>query len=654
MTYCLNSRHLKKLVVVILIFLAGIVSAQKLSTENKKARKLFLEAQDAYSLRNDLEAIKLLQGALAEDSSFFEGHLLAADIYKELDSTRLQITSLEKAAEINISKYPKIFYVLGNAYLKMGNYGEAKNAFESYINKNSGNHPFYKKSVENVKRCKFALSLMNNPVDYEAENLGKAINTDFDEYWPSLTIDGKTIIFTRLSPSVLSNQQRAHFQEDFYMSSLVDGKWEEAKPLKDINTPYNEGAQSVSADGKLIFFTACTQTDGYGSCDIYFTQKIDNYWTKPKNVGAPVNSASWESQPAISANGEYLYFVSNRAGGVGGMDLWRCRLKGARTNGSLVWGKPENLGEAINTKGNEMSPFIHSDSKTLYFASDYWPGMGGLDIFYSRLKNDTVWQKATNLGYPINTHKDEQGLIVDASGRNAYYSSNRPGSKGLDIYRFELFEKARPNPVSYVKGKVIDEEEYFPVCAKVELIDVEANKLTAKTIWCDGQGEFMMCLPLGKEYAFNVSGKGYLFFSENFSLKEVRDVSDPKIMEIKLKRIKVGNSTVLRNIFFKTNSYELLKESIAELELLKGFLANNPTVKIEIGGHTDTIGTEKYNNQLSEKRASAVYKYLLDHGVNADRLSFKGYGWSKPIDTNETAGGRAKNRRTEFRILSLK
>ena len=641
---------MKKLLGIILIFASGVVFGQKLSTDNKRARKLFLEAQEAYSKRDNQKAIALLQASLARDSCFFEGYLLAADIYRDLDSTYLQIASLEKAVKIDVSRYPKVFYVLGNGYLKTGQYYQAKDAFTEFVNRSMDTHPFYKQSKQQIEQCKFAISLVENPVDYEAENLGEAINTEFDEYWPSLTIDGKTIIFTRLLP--LANRP-SHFQEDFYWSTSVDGVWETAKPLMEINTLYNEGAQSVSADGKLIFFTACTKADGYGSCDIYFTRNMDNEWTKPRNVGAPVNSPSWESQPAISANGEYLYFVSNRSGGFGGMDLWRCRLKGISHTGSLIWDEPENLGESINTSGNEMSPFIHSDGKTLYFASEGRPGLGGLDLFYSELENDSIWKPASNLGYPINTHKDEQGLIVDASGKTAYYASNRPGSKGLDIYRFELYEEARPTPVSYVKGKVLDSEDYLPVCAQVELIDVAANQLTARSMWCDTQGEFLMCLPLGKEYAFNVSSKGYLFFSENFSLKEARDVTNPWIMEIKLKRIKAGNSEVLRNVFFKTDSYELLNESIAELELLKEFLANNPVVRIEIGGYTDNVGSEEYNLTLSEKRAAAVYQYLIDQGIAEERLSFRGYGWLKPVDSNETVEGRAKNRRTEFQIISV-
>ena len=335
------------------------------------------------------------------------------------------------------------------------------------------------------------------------------------------------------------------------------------------------------------------------------------------------------------------------------MDLWRCRLKSVTQGRGLEWENPQNLGDSINTEGDEMSPFIHSDGKSLYFASDRWPGMGGLDIFYSKLENDTTWQKAKNIGYPINTYKDEQGLIVSASGTKAYYSSDRPGSKGLDIYQFDLYPEARPNPVSYIKGRIIDKEELNPLCAQVELIDVNEDKSIARTESCIGRGELMMCLPLGKEYAFNVSKNGYLFYSENFSLKKVRDVTDPYIMEIPLNRIEPGNSTVLRNIFFKTDSYEILEASKAELHLLHKFLLQNPKVKIEIEGHTDNVGSEQYNLDLSTKRADAVYNYLLNEGIRSERLSYKGYGWSKPIAGNDTSEGRAKNRRTEFRIIAI-
>jgi outer membrane protein OmpA-like peptidoglycan-associated protein len=436
------------------------------------------------------------------------------------------------------------------------------------------------------------------------------------------------------------------------VSNLDQNEWLPAEPMKSINTPYNEGAQSISADGKLLFFTACTQSDGYGSCDIYFSKNNAGAWTKPKNAGEPVNTAAWESQPSISANGEFLYFVSNREGGNGSMDIWRCRLNGFYASGEPRWSKPQNLGEMINTSGNETSPFIHADGKTLYFASDKLMGLGGYDIFYSRLTNDTVWKTPVNMGYPINTHKDEQGLIVDASGIRAYYSSDRPGSKGLDIYQFDLYEKARPTPVSYVQGKVFDKTCGFPLCAQIELIDLDKNKLIAKKESCWEKGEFLMCLPLGNEYAFNVSRSGYLFHSENFALKQARNADDPFQLDIPLNAIEVGNATVLRNIFFETAKYELLPNSKVELGKLIDFMAKNPQVKIEIGGHTDDVGSKELNEELSQNRAQSVYNYLVENGVGASRLSYQGYGFSVPLAGNDTAEGRAQNRRTEFKVVS--
>ncbi|HEX7585399.1 MAG TPA: OmpA family protein, partial [Prolixibacteraceae bacterium] len=483
-------------------------------------------------------------------------------------------------------------------------------------------------------------------------NLGPNINSEDDEYWPSITVDGKTLIFTRLVGSkAATSQQRSLAQEDFYTSQLVNNVWQPCEPLSSINTIYNEGAQTISTDGKLLFFTACTRSDGRGSCDIYFSRNKAGKWSVPQNAGEPVNSPAWESQPSISANGETLYFVSNRKGGKGGMDIWKCNLKGFSQWGMPIWGNPVNMGDSINTPGNEMSPFIHSDGKTLYFASDYWPGLGGYDIFYSRQKNDSVWTQPQNIGYPINSYKDEQGLVVDASGKNAYYSSDRPGSKGMDIYSFELYKVARPSPVTYIKGKVVYEDTGAPICAKVELIDLENSKSVIKGESCWEKGEFLMCLPLGKEYAFNISKEGYLFYSDNFQLKEKKDIIDPYILEIKMKKIKLGGTVILRNIFFETGKYDLLPESKVELQKLTDFLNLNKTLIIEIEGHTDNVGSEEMNQKLSESRAQEVYTYLVNNGIEEQRMKYSGYGLSRPISSNETDEGRALNRRTEFKII---
>jgi len=640
------------LLVYFLIIVSNIVFGQSNSTENKKALKLFEQAQQAFDSNAYGKSLAFLNEAISVEPAYYEAYLMKSDIYQEMDSIAPLIKVLEKAISLNAEKFPKSHFILGNAYFRSGFYNKASDAFREYLKRVDEKAPLVAKARKNIEKCSGAVNLLMHPVPFESVNLGENINSVDDEYWPSITVDGKTIIFTRLVGSNTPVEQRKTMvQEDFYTSYLENKKWLPCEPLSDINTVYNEGAQTISADGKLLFFTACTRIDGRGSCDIYFSRNKGGDWSAPQNAGDPVNSPSWESQPSISANGEALYFVSNRKGGKGGMDIWKCSLKGFSEWGRPVWGIPENLGDSVNTPGNEMSPFIHSDGKTLYFASDYWPGMGGYDIFYSRLKNDSVWSKPQNLGYPINSHKDEQGLVVDASGLNAYYSSDRPGSRGMDVYSFELHREARPTPVSYIKGKVVDEDTGSPVCANVELIDLDNTNSVIKGESCWEKGKFLMCLPLGKEYAFNISTQGYLFYSDNFKLKEKTNIIDPYILEIKLKKIKVGGSVVLRNIFFNTGSYELLPESKAELQKLIDFLNLNKTLVIEIGGHTDNVGSAEMNKKLSESRALEVYKYLAAQNIDRERMTYSGYGLTMPVVPNNTPEGRALNRRTEFRII---
>lgn len=648
----MSFRTIKICWLVILSFACGVSYSQISVPENRKIIKLFEEAKMAYQKGQNAQSVNFLDQILQIDPGYLDAYLMKSDIYQETDSVALQHKALLAALKINPEKQPKLYYLLGKTSYRMGLYRDAYEAFNNYLARTDEKAPFYANAKNGLEKCTNALSLLTHPVEFKCVNLGDAINSDDDEYWPSLTVDGNTLIFTRLVGARKSDlNRRVMAQEDFYTSTKVDGVWTPSKPLVGLNTDYNEGAQSVSTDGKLIFFTACTRSDGYGSCDIYFSRNRNGVWSTPQNAGAPVNSSAWESQPSISANGETLYFVSNRPGGKGGMDIWKCDLKGFSEGGKPDWSTPVNLGDSINTPGNEISPFIHSDGKTLYFASDFWPGLGGYDIFYSRQKKDNQWTRPRNMGYPINTYKDEQGLVVDAAGKNAYYSSDRPGSKGMDIYSFELYKGARPGPVSYIKGKVVDEDSGQPLCAKVELIDVENPKSVIKSESCWDKGEFVMCLPLGKEYAFNVSKEGYLFYSENFELKEKTDIIDPYILDIKLKKIKVGGFVVLKNVFFETDSYELKPESKAELQKLIEFLNQNPTVAIEISGHTDTVGTEDYNLKLSKSRAEAVYNYLIDNNIDAARMTYAGYGFSKPMSTNDTPEGRALNRRTEFRVV---
>ena len=634
-----------------MLFICKLSFGQNITSEQKKNQKLFEQAKIAYQNNQYGKSLEILDQILLLDSCFTDAFMMKSDIYQEVDSVELQLKSVEAAIKLNPDKFPKLYYVLGNANYRLGNYQKAIDAYNQYLKVAEKNSPVLDRVNDNIRKCKGSVNLLKRPVPFDSVNLGSNINSEDDEYWPSITVDGKTLIFTRLVGARRSDgKPRLNAQEDFYTSKLVNNVWQPSVPLTEINTIYNEGAQSISTDGKLLFYTACTRSDGKGSCDIYFSTNKSGNWSDSKNAGLPVNSPSWESQPSISANGESLYFVSNRSGGKGGMDIWKCDLKGFSEYGYPVWGKAINLGDSVNTAGNETSPFIHSDGKTLYFASDYWPGMGGNDMFYCR-KTESGWSAPVNLGFPINTNKDEQGLVVDASGENAYYSSDRHGSKGMDIYSFKLYKDARPNPVSYIKGKIIDQETGLPLCAKVELTDLDNSSSAIQGESCWDKGEFLMCLPVGKEYAFNVSKEGYLFFSENFQLKEVKGIIDPKILEIKLKKIEVGGSVTLRNVFFNTDSYQLLPQSKAELERLIDFLTQNKTLVIEISGHTDNVGTQEYNQKLSEARAKEVFNYLVDSGIAENRMNFSGFGFSKPISSNESEAGRALNRRTEFLII---
>lgn len=637
----------------VLLTLLLLGTSAQLDAQDKKALKLFNEAKTLYGSQENRKAIAKLDDAVRIDPGYVDAYLLQADLFNEIDSTQLQIDALNRALALDSVSRPKAFWVLGNACFRIGRYAEALEAYHKFLESGKAGS-LAAKAEKKRGDCLNAQSLVARPVPFVAVNLGDSVNSEFNDYWPSLTIDGQSLIFTRLLPvDGPVNELMPRFQEDFYHSVKRHGEWAAAEPIFDLNTAQNEGAQTVSADGKLIFYTACNQPNGFGSCDIYFARLIDGRWTAPRNAGAPVNSSSWESQPSLAANGKFLYFASNRPGGKGGMDIWRCPLNGFGPQGMPVWGKPENLGDSVNTPGNESSPYIHADGVSLYFASDDWPGLGGSDLFLSRMATDSTRNKPVNLGYPVNTCRDEQGLIVDAAGEKAYFASNRSGSRGIDLYRFDLHEAVRPTPVSYVHGMVSDKRTGAKIGSLVELINLKSGEITAETPSGPSDGEFLICLPLGAEYALTVSHPGYLFYSANFALNQTAETQHPYELKIELNPIETGSTAVLRNVFFNTGSYELLPQSEPELKQLLAFLRFNPGVSVEIAGHTDEVGTAAYNSTLSENRAKAVYNYLVGAGIAAKRLSYKGYGFSLPVASNETETGRAQNRRTEFRIIQV-
>lgn len=624
----------------LLFFLSVAAYAQdsRYSTTDKQAIKHFALANQAIDEQEYDVAINELQQAIANDNKFVEAHAQLGDILRIMQRYKDAIEQYRAVIELNPDYNRALYLRLGDAEISEAQYEQAQIHLNKYLTYPNITDKDAFKARKLLKDCEFAIEAIKHPVPFKPINMGPEINTADDEYLPVATADERELIFTR----------KINNNEDFYKSIKVDGKWQTATYLSsNINTPqYNEGAQSISQDGKYLFFTGCNRPDGLGRCDIYVAKKQGDDWGKPYDLQPPVNTPGWESQPSISSDGRTLYFVSNRKGGYGGYDIWKSTVT------DKGWSEPENLGPNINTAFDEQSPFIHADDSTLYFCSDGWPGMGGKDLFVSHLGKDGKWGKPVNVGYPINSSGDENGLTVTASGQYAFFASNKlNGYGGYDIYTFELPESDRPRLVTYVKGIVTDAKTHRPLDAAVEIIDLQKNSPVYQDYSSPDKGDFLATLTSGKNYGLNVSKNGYLFYSANFSLIGMK-AKEPYNLTIELSPIEVGNKVVLNNIFFDTNKYDLKPDSKAELEKLLEFLAQNPTIRIEISGHTDNVGNMQANQVLSENRAKAVYNYLVAAGVNAQRLIFKGYGQTQPIVPNNSDENRAKNRRTEFKIIA--
>jgi outer membrane protein OmpA-like peptidoglycan-associated protein len=622
---------------------------QRLSTQNKRAEKLFFSAIDSYQAKNYDQAVSELKKAIEQDPLFTEAYILQGDIFADNHQASEAISSYNAAIKTNQPFSPDLFAILARMQLSIGIYKDAQLNFQRYLEFKQLSDEKRQHAEIEKRACEFAIQCMAHPVLFEPVNLGDSINTRVDEYINAITADDEKLYFTRLNPK--DSQAPGlpnHGEEDFYVAKRADSGWSGALNLgPPINTHLNEGALNISPDGKKLFFAGCNRPDGHGRCDIYWARWVGDHWTVPENLGELVNSPQWDSQPSCSSDGKTLYFASNRPGGKGSSDIWKTELQ---SDGQ--WTLPVNLGDSVNTKNEEMAPFIHPDDQTLYFSSKGHPGMGKLDLFYSRKSPGGAWNGPVNMGYPINTFADEISLVVRAKGDVAYISSNVSGGKGgQDVYKFQLYPEARPQLTTYFKGVVYDDQTKVKLEARFELIDLETSAVTAESLSDGITGEFLLVLPTDKNYALNVSKDGYLFFSENFSLRGSGTQTKPFIKNIPLKPIKPGEAVVLKNIFFETDKFILRDESLAELAKLLDLLQKNPKLKIEISGHTDNMGTAEHNLELSGNRARAVYSYLIQHGIAATRLSFAGYGFSQPIDNNSSDEGRANNRRTEFKVM---
>ncbi len=620
------------------------------TTESKAAIRNYQNGLHYYDGKDYEKAIKELQQAINKDEKFVEAYILLASVYEDMQQNDKAIEQYNKSFAVNEIFFPNNYLRVAALEIKTEKYEAAKAHYEKYLTIKTNDIELQKRAEAGIENCKFAIEAIKHPVPFNPINLGSGVNTASPEYYASLTIDQKELVFTRDVPD--TRTPWGH-QEDFYSSKFDKDQWQPAKNLGEpLNTLDNEGGPSISGDGRILFFTACSREDGKGSCDIYLAQRTsENNWTKAINLGVPINTGAWESQPSFSSDGKTLYFIRgtyDRSRKIQ-QDIYYSVFQTDRT-----WSEPKALSNKINTAGREESVFIHPDNQTLYFSSDGHTGMGGMDIYVSRRDTSGEWGEPVNLGYPINTSNDENSLIVSPDGKKAFFSSDRSGGFGsLDLYSFDLYEAARPNTVSYVKAHVTDATTNENLAANFEIIDVETGKTIVSNTTDKKRGEFLASLPSGKNYMLNVNKEGYLFYSDYFECKNTSDKQHAFVLDIKLQKPKAGEHVVLKNIFFDVNKFDIKSESFAELNKLVAFLKNNPTSKIEISGHTDNTGDNKMNQVLSQNRAKSVYDYLTMHGIIASRLTYKGYGDSKPIASNDTPEGKSQNRRTEFTIISL-
>ncbi|HEV8082865.1 MAG TPA: OmpA family protein [Chitinophagaceae bacterium] len=630
--------------------LLSILFYQLSSAQWYDPEKVDHNASTIYNLANNkaqnedyVTAQQMMNEALKIEPKFVDAYLSLAGIDASMKNYTHAVTNFEKAFELDsvYSNYYLLPYSIDLA--GCGRFEDALKAVNTFLKNPKINERSIKAGEFRKKTYDFAIDYSKTHSEknyvFNPVNLGDSINTSDLEYFPSLTIDGEKMIFTK----------RINRNEDFYESDRIHGKWSKAYPLPgNINSPtFNEGAQNISQDGNWLIFTGCNFPEGLGSCDLYISYLTKNGWSEPKNLGPNVNSESWESTPSLSPDKKDLYFSSNVPGGFGGKDIWVCHR-----NEDGTWGAPLNLGSEINTSADESTPFIHADNRTLYFNSNGLPGYSEKpDIFVTRKSPDGKWSKPENLGYPINTIDDEGSLIVASDGKTAYYSSDRNDTKGgLDIYTFELRKDIRPFKTLWVKGKVFDIKTKNGLPASVELVDVKSRELVSK-LQTDEDGNYLVTLPVGKDYAFNVKRKGYLFYSENYNISETYSDSTFQV-DIPLQPIEASARMVLKNVFFDTKKTGLNPESITELDNVVRLLNENPHLKIQISGYTDNVGKPADNLKLSTGRAVAVVNYLLSKSIKNERLTFKGFGETNPVAANKTEEGRAMNRRTELSVVS--
>jgi outer membrane protein OmpA-like peptidoglycan-associated protein len=617
------------------------------NTKNKKAIKYIETALNKsrelnqYTGRpNYKEAIEWCDKAIAKDPNFIDAYLIKGDFAASIGELNTAVESYNKAIDINpnFSKTGYVYLELAQMEQRIGKYEDALKHAKHFKTVPGANRDNFTEADWIIKNCEFAIEAIKHPVPFKPINVGSGVNTADPEYFPTLTVDQSQLLFTR---RVTDSRSRYGAQEDFFISTGSADYWQVGQPMpKNINTPFNEGAPTFAPDGRTLIFVGCadergrygTDRRGYGSCDFFVTKKFGDKWADPINLPGRVNTANWETQPSLSADGKTLYFIRGQIRGTGGRNKRNGDIYVSRLQDDGSWGVAEKLPDNINTPYSESSVLIHPDGRTLYFASNGHVGMGGYDLYMTQLQADGSWSNPVNLGYPINTAADENSLLVFADGKLAIFASDRAGGFGeLDLYQFEMPENIRPTKTIYMEGVVFNSVTKEKLEAEFSLIDLSTGKEVVHSISDYKTGEFLVTLPTNKDYALIVNKKGYNPFSVNFNLTVPENSDKPYHMDAPLIPMNdLGKEVVLKNVFFDLDSYRLRKESFIELDNLVNYLKDHPTMKIELQGHTDSQGNDEHNMTLSKNRAKAVMDYLISKGIDKSRLTSEGYGETRP------------------------
>jgi len=672
--------------------LSLVFSQDEEKTPQQQAQEYIDVAEEVMANTQAMDqALEMYKIAASTDPSNVKANWMAGDFHLKTVGKARAADYFLKVLELDPDYRFDLLYWIGRSYQYGMEFDKALayyNRYENKLEERDGYRGRDKIELSEVQRriyeCENAKEFVANPAHYSIQNIGTAINSEFEDYAPVLNEEEDMMVFTsrrrdgNLNQNVYSDNKP---YEDIFISKKEGGQWQSAENIGDIiNTEFHDSNLALSADGTQLFIYK-DENNG----DIYETdRKPDGTWTFPQPLSENINSEGFkESAVSISPDGSILFFSSDRPGGQGGIDIyysiWDEDIE--------EWARSKNVGEKINTEFDDDGPFIDYDGKTLYFSSQGRNGMGGYDIFkseYDSAKGE--WGEPENLGFPINTPDDDIYFVSTKDGKRGYYASVREDGQGYtDIYMVTILQEENVGETLASKEAENDEEELDennkdlakveteepqanlspvtvsvtvlgggePVDAKISMTSKSDNIVAGKTQIDQGKYEFNVTNSESKEYKLSVEADGYVF--QNLDIRVPASTSEPQSISrnINLRRLTTGTRSVLRNIYFNFDKASFKQESYDELNKLENMMAQNPGMEIEISGHTDNIGSQAYNKKLSQLRANAVKDYLVNKGIDARRIKSVGYGEERPLASNDDEReGRELNRRVEFQVIS--